>query len=372
LNERQIVRIVVKSALLIALIGLVLWFAWTVRAVLILFLVAGILATGLTPIVDAFAGIRPARRRFRMERGPATLLIFVLLIGALILTLIGVVPTLIAEFQGFAAALPAYVGQANETLRALGREYPLLAGLSERMMPTADAVAADIEAITYQAGTILQVAASIVSGFISFTLLLIVTFYLIVDGERIRRQLVWLLPPANRPAASAVAEAAQDKIGAWLIGQFALSAIIGVFSLVGLEIIGVPYALFLAAIAAIGELVPMIGPYIGAVPAVIVALFVSPFTALLTIGLYILIQQLENNLVVPQVMRRAVDLPPVFVLAALMLGSEALGIVGALLAVPVAAIVSIIVAELIDQRHIPPENREPGGINQSGENESIS
>ena len=111
-----------------------------------------------------------------------------------------------------------------------------------------------------------------------------------------------------------------------------------------------PYALLLAVVAAVGELIPVVGPIIAAIPGVTVALFVSPVRALMAVALYILIQQLENNLVVPMVMRRAINLPPVVIMASLLMGSEVLGVIGAILSLPVAAAISVLVDSLIDLR----------------------
>ncbi len=114
---------------------------------------------------------------------------------------------------------------------------------------------------------------------------------------------------------------------------------------VGLSLIGVNYAVLLALIAAVGEAIPLIGPIISAVPAVIVAFFEFPLQGFLTLGLYILIQQLENNLIVPKVMERAVALHPLAVMVALLAGAELLGVTGAILSVPVAAAFSVVVQE---------------------------
>jgi predicted PurR-regulated permease PerM len=161
---------------------------------------------------------------------------------------------------------------------------------------------------------------------------------------------VAFLPESRQVQACRVAEHIGQRLGGWVRGQLLLSAIIGTMTLVGLTIIGVPYAVLLSLVAAIGEAVPMIGPIVSAVPAIIIAFFVSPVQGFLTLGLYIVIQQLENNLVVPKVMGRAVSLHPVAVMLALLAGSELMGVTGAILAVPVTAALSVIVDEVRSQR----------------------
>ena len=143
------------------------------------------------------------------------------------------------------------------------------------------------------------------------------------------------------------------RLGGWVSGQILLCVIIGSISWVGLTLIGVPYAVVLALIAGIMEAVPNIGPIIAAVPAVIIAALYSPWQALLVAILYIVIQQLENYIIVPRVMSRAVELHPLAVLLALMVGGELMGVLGAVLAVPVTAAISVIVDEIRAERIAP-------------------
>ena len=350
LTERQITRTVVHSFLTIALIGAIAWFAWTVRAVLVLILLAIVLATGLSPIVDALAGVHPPRARLRMSRGVATLLIYLVLLLGLSLLIVGFVPALVDQTESLIVTLPVYYEQLLEAARGLGQTYPFLGNLDQQLSAGLNDIAGNVSAIFSRAGSVLKVIGTVLSGLLSGVFLLVLTYYLIQEGRRVRGWLIAVLPRENRELASTVAERAQGRIGSWLIGQVALSLIIGSLTFIGLTIIGVPYSVLLAAIAAIGEVIPIVGPIFAAVPAVAIALFISPVKGLLTLGLAILIQQLENNLIVPQVMRRAVSLSPVVVLAAIMVGSEALGVVGAFLALPVAATISIIVDELLAQR----------------------
>ena len=350
MTERDVLRLVVRSALLIALIGLIGWFAWTVRGVLVLFLVSIILATGLSPIVDAISGHGPRRRFLRLPRGLAVLLLYLGLFVGIGLVVLWIIPPLVEQAEDFAEQIPAYTHSAREGLRALEETYPLVQGLDARLIAQVGESLGDITITPSQASSVFRFALGVVSGVLSFLLLLVLTFYLIVDGAQLRRGLLALLPRESRPLAEAVADRVRLKIGAWLIGQMLLSAIIGAATFVGLALLGVPYALLLAVIAAIGELIPMLGPILAAVPAVVVASFVSPLLGLLTLGLYVLVQQVENHVIVPQVMRRAVDLPPVVVIVALLMGSEVLGVVGAILALPVAAAISVVVGELIALR----------------------
>ncbi len=144
-------------------------------------------------------------------------------------------------------------------------------------------------------------------------------------------------------------------MGGWLIGQVELSLVIGVVVYLGLTVLGVQGALLLAVVAAVGEAIPIVGPVLSAIPAVIVALTQSPLLALATAIMYLVVQQLENNLLVPKIMERAVAIHPLAVIIALIIGGELLGIGGALVAVPVAAALAVILDELRWERLHPEE-----------------
>src|SRR5262249_24886232 len=146
--------------------------------------------------------------------------------------------------------------------------------------------------------------------------------------------------------ARRVSDAIGERMGGWLLGQVALSSSIGLASFVALEVIGVDNALLLAVVAAVAELIPIIGPWIAALPAVAVAFAQEPLKALLTVIAYVLIQQVESNLLAPRIMGRAVRLHPLAVILALLAGASLFGIVGALVAVPVASAVSVVLDEV--------------------------
>jgi predicted PurR-regulated permease PerM len=197
-----------------------------------------------------------------------------------------------------------------------------------------------------QALAIVGLVLGVLGGALNGIFILFLALYITVDNERIQRYLVGFLPPDRRDQALEVTGRIGDRLGGWLRGQFMLSAIIGTLTLVGLSVIGVRYAMLLSLIAAVGEAIPMVGPIFSAIPAVIIAFFQSPLQGFLTLGLYVLIQQVENSLVVPKVMERAVSLHPLAVMVALLAGAELLGVTGAILSVPVAAALSVVVDEV--------------------------
>jgi predicted PurR-regulated permease PerM len=195
--------------------------------------------------------------------------------------------------------------------------------------------------------TVVSALWSFVGGLFGTVTILLLTFYLLVEAQSVFDVFVRLFPRGHRARVAEVSERAAVKISAWLGGQMLLGLIIGVTTAIGLALMGVPYFYVLALIAGIGELVPMVGPLLSAIPAVIVAFTVSPGLAVAVAVFFAAQQAVENNVLVPKVMGQQVGLSAVTVIVALAIGSELLGLIGAILAVPTAAIMQVLVEELV-------------------------
>jgi predicted PurR-regulated permease PerM len=179
---------------------------------------------------------------------------------------------------------------------------------------------------------------------ISWVSVLVVTIYMLFDREKMEHYVTSFFGE-RQDKVKGLLRKIEDKLGAWLHGQLLLSVVVGTLVYVGLFLLGVEFALPLAIIAGLLEVVPIIGPIISAIPAVLIGLTVSPLFAALIGGLYLAVQQLENQIIVPQVMKRAVGLNPLFVILAVSVGGRLLGIAGALLAVPIAVVIQLIIQE---------------------------
>lgn len=191
---------------------------------------------------------------------------------------------------------------------------------------------------------------NLLGGFLSALLTIVIAFYLIIEENGIERFVRDVIPKKFQNRSLNVIRRVQVKLGKWFIGQISLGFIVGTFSYVGLSLLGMPYALVLAMLAGVLELVPYVGPTLSAIPAIIIALTISVNHAFLTLLLYFLIQQFENYLIVPKVMEKSVNLHPIIIILAIIIGGKLAGIMGAMLAVPVAAIISIV---LDDVNHKP-------------------
>jgi predicted PurR-regulated permease PerM len=166
----------------------------------------------------------------------------------------------------------------------------------------------------------------------------------------LRQTLLRLFPPADRPRVDSAARAITVKVSAWLGGQLFLAAVIGVTSAIGLWLMGIPYFYVLALISAVGEMIPVVGPLLAAVPAIAVASTVSYQKILMVVIFFLVQQQFENHVLVPKVMSRQVGVSAVTVIVALLIGGKMLGILGALLAVPTAAILQVVFMEVMEMR----------------------
>jgi predicted PurR-regulated permease PerM len=332
--------LVLYTIVSIAAAVLLLWMLYLVRDQLLLVYISGLLATGLAPLVLAIERqtILPIGKK-RLPRAAAILAIYALLLAVLGGVLAAALPPLIQQAEEFWLDLPTQLDALQRQLVSLGI-IPATLTLKEIV---SQAPAGSAGAV----GTVLTAVWSIIGGLFGLLSILLLTFYLLVEWHGILNLFIRLFPRRRRKRVTEVSSRVAGKISAWLGGQLLLGLIIGVTSAIGLALLGVPYFFLLAVIAGIGEMIPMVGPILSAIPAVAVALTISPGLALAVAGFFVAQQVLENNVLVPKVLGSQVGLSAVAVIVALGIGTELLGILGALLAVPTAAIVQVLVEELL-------------------------
>jgi hypothetical protein len=182
--------------------------------------------------------------------------------------------------------------------------------------------------------------------FITFAAL-VLAFYLTLEGQKSKLSLMLVVPHEHRESARELAAEIQDRLGAYVSGQVLLGLIIGGLSFIAYILIGLPNSLALALVAGIMEMVPIIGPFLGAIPALIVAYSINPTLALWVVVATIIIQQLENNLLVPRIMKKAVGVSPLVTLLALTAFGSLFGILGAVVAIPLAAIIQLLLDRFV-------------------------
>ena len=328
-----------------ALAFILLWAAYLVRNVLLLLYISGLLAIGFSPIVRLIERqkVLPIGTR-RFPRWLAILLLYVVILGTL--TGIGflIVPPLVDQGRQLWTAAPGMFDRAQDFLieKGLLREHLTLREAVER---------APVGEQGGQAmGTVVGAVFGVLGGLFGFFTILILTFYFLVDADSLRDTMLRLFPAGNRRRAAAASRDITVKVSAWLGGQLLLAAVIGTTSAIGLWMMGIPFFYVLALISAVGEMIPVVGPILAAIPAIAVASTVSLQKVLFVIIFFVVQQQFENHVLVPKVMERQVGVSAVTVIVALLIGGNLLGIMGAILAVPTAAILQVLFNELNSER----------------------
>jgi len=302
--------------------------AWKIKGVLIALFIAFILMSGFAPLVEFLT-------KNGVNKALSVALTYLLAISFLGMLFFFALPPLIQQTQEFVIKMPTYADQINLTFNS--SQIP---GLSSSTL--AEIVSNRLDSAL---SNLLQLALNVFNIFITFITISVFTFYLLLEREKIKKNVYLLVPHLPRKDVENLAYKIEEKTGAWVRGQIVLMIIIGVFTYIGLTILGIEFALPLAVIAGLLEIVPVMGPIISSIPAIMIALVEGPILAIATIALYILIQQLENNLLVPKVMEKAVGLSPLITIFAILVGGTLFGIMGAVLAVPATAIGHVIVQD---------------------------
>src|SRR3990167_5911512 len=313
-----------KTILFTTIFILALWLLYLIRDLLIIIFVGIILMSALTPMVSLFV-------RFKIPKSLGIAITYIIIIAIVVGVLISILPPLIEQSSKLLVTLPPLTAQ-----------FFNITNIDRSVFQSE---------LTNFSRNIFSITITVFDNFLTIIFTLVLTFYLLLERDNLENRISALFVGMEERIRNLIVHI-QDKLGAWLRGQLLLSLIIGVLTYVGLTILNIPYALPLALIAGVLEIIPVIGPIISAVPAILIALTISPILSLGVAAMFFVIQQMENNLIVPQVMKRAVGLDPLIVILAIAIGSRLLGFAGALLAVPIAVVVQIIVTEIIEERKV--------------------
>lgn len=296
-----------------------LWFLFKIRYVLLTLFIGLIFMSALSPIVDKM-------QKGKIPRALAIFLLYAVIISFISFAIASLVPPLAEQTGKFISQSPA-----------------ILSNISKGKL--------DISIFESQLISLPQQAVKIIVGAFNnvvalFTFLVIV-FYMIMERRNLHKYLVFIFGDGDKEArAEAFINKLEHKLGSWVRGQLSLMFIVGILSYIGLKFLDVEFAIPLAFIAGLLEIIPNIGPTIAVVPAALVAFGHSPTTALAVLALYLLIQQLENNIIVPKVLSKAVGLKPLVVIIALLTGYKTANVAGAILAIPLVLSLEILITEL--------------------------
>lgn len=309
---------------LVLLLGLVV--VYMLRDLVVGLFISILVATALNPTITRL-------ERLKVPRAAAILFIYLIILSLVVLLISTLVPPLIVQTSNLLNTLP--LNGLTDNLR--GVEVSL----------------ENLQYISSQLGSvvpILKVIGSTFSGLVTLFTFAVITFYLLLERKNLHKYLMVLLPKANaEKKAEELVDAIEKQIGGWVRGELILMFVVGSITYIGLTLLGIPYALPLAILAGLLEIVPNIGPTISAVPATLAPLLTgqNPILSVFVIALYILVQQLENNIIVPKVMQSAVGVHPLVTIVLIIIGLKLAGISGAILAVPLFLVIKVFYTQLI-------------------------
>jgi predicted PurR-regulated permease PerM len=340
MSDREFTGRMLETVLTVAAVAIVLAAMWAAREALMLIYVSAIIAMGFSPLVQMIERPQHNRGERRVRRTLAILMIYLTIVALVVLMFLLVVPPLIEQAGELWSRAPQLFNNVQQFLiRYKLMTHPFSLEEAVQNAPAGSSGNA--------VGTVLGALWGLIGGVFGIVTILILSFYFLVEAQSLFEYVTRAMPRRSRARLVTASRESVTKVSAWLGAQFILAGVMGTFAAVGLGLMGVPYFYVVALIAAVGETIPIIGPIIGGLSAVAVALTVSPKLAL-TVGIYFLIlHQLEANILVPKIMEKRVGVSPVTVMVALLVGGSLWGLIGAILAIPTAAILSVIVSELI-------------------------
>lgn len=318
------IEISTKTIAFIALFGLSLMVLWRIKTILLTLFICLIFMLALNPTVSRL-------EKLKIPRPLAIFLIYLILIAVIAGAVAGIIPVLIEQTSGLVATLPG----AISNFRFFGM--------------SATDIYSQLRILDNLPSQIAQITISIFSNIFSLFVVLVITFYLLMERRHLYRQEFSFLSDSQKRKVLIIVELLEKRLGSWVTAELILMSTIGLLAGVGYYLIGLKYVLPLAIIAGLLEAVPNIGPTVSTALAVIIGFTVSPLTALFALGWGIIIQFLENNLIVPNIMRQSIGINPLVTILAISTGAEIGGIIGAVLAVPIYICAEVIIKVLSDK-----------------------
>ena len=310
-----------KTIIFAVLLLLGLWFLYFIRDLILGLFVAFILMSILDPLVTTLS-------RVKIPRGIAILISFLVFFGVLGGAFSLVIPPLVEQTKSFVSALPVYlsnIGVAQNISEEVVNSYLTQLG----SLP----------------GEVVKFVFSVFSDILTVVMVVAFRAYMLMGREKLEEGLGAFFGDERKKGLIDVIVKLENRLGGWARGEILLMLLVGVSTFIGLTLIGIPFALPLAILAGLLEIVPNLGPTIAAVPSIIIGLGISPLTGLGAAGLAILIQQVENYVFVPKVMEKSVGVSPIMTLVALAIGVRIAGVVGMIVSVPTVIVLQVLLKQ---------------------------
>jgi predicted PurR-regulated permease PerM len=321
----QKVEVSHRTIVFTVLFLLFLYVLFQIRQILTVFFIALVLMSAINPIVVRL-------EKMRVPRILGILLVYLLIFGVLGLIVAGLIPPLVAQTTVLLNRLPVYI--RNLGLPALDHNF----------------LANQLNQVGTLPANLLKITVGVFNNILAVFVLFVITFYLLIERKNLKDYLHFLFGTNGEKKAQKFIDSLEKKLGGWVRAQIILMLIIGMMSYLGLRLLGIDFALPLALLAGVLEIIPNVGPTISAIPAVLAGLAISPIMGLAVAALYFLIQQFENTVILPQVMARGTGVNPLVALVSLVIGYELGGVVGVILAIPAVLLIEVLMSEIFTSK----------------------
>ncbi|MGE5392178.1 MAG: AI-2E family transporter [Candidatus Saccharibacteria bacterium] len=331
MSNHTTVNISTHTILKVVLVLILLWFIYLVKDIVLVLLISIIISSALDPVADYL-------QKRRIPRGLSVFVVYIILLGVVGVIVALMVPPVTQQFQQISQQ--NYFDDFNSKIGIFRANLEHF-GIGKTVENNFKDIASSL------GGTLFQTTKGVVTGIVSFFTILVISFYMTAEENGLKNFVKFLTPYRHQAYAMNLTNKIQKKMGYWVLGQVILSFVIFGLTYLGLVILHVKFALVLALIAGLLEIVPYIGPFVSLLPAVFFAFLQSPALAIAVIILYLVVQQFEAHIIVPVVMSKSVGLNPVVVILGILIGGTLAGVVGALIAIPVLSGASVFLADLM-------------------------
>lgn len=326
-------------------IFILFYFLFLIREILAILFVSLIFASAVDPWVDWL-------QKRKVPRGVSIIFIYLIMFSTVALVISLLIPPIITQVNDLAKNFPDIFEKILSGFKYL-KQFSIEHGFIDNLKESFGSISSNIQ---NAAGGVFSTVSGIFGGIVSFFLILVITYYMVVEENAVKK-LVWSLAPEKHQIyIMKLVNRMQKKIGLWLRGQLILSFVIFTLTYVGLLILGVEYALVLALIAGMTEFIPYIGPTLASIPAIFLAFTQEPIMALFVLVLYYIVQLVENNIIVPKIMQKVVGLNPIISIAVLLIGFKIAGVMGAILSIPVATAFSVFIRDIFENKTLTHTN----------------
>lgn len=341
MTQRQLIGRTVTVLGVVVLAGILIWFVRAVTGVLVLILVSAILSAGLAPIVGWVQRCRILR--LRPSRGVAIFLVYFTIFVAVVIVLTSIIVPAVGEAKKFVQQGPQLLAGIRHWLVAVRLHWPWLPDLASRF----DHLDTQASNVTGLGSGAALVALRVAGGATAAIMVLVVTFYMLLEGAAIKRAFLMLVPREERPRVDLMLHRIGLHFGGWLRGQFLIALTVAVPVSLALLLMGIPYPFLIGVVAGLGEFIPMVGLTLGAAVAILVALGQPAWQLVAVVIFFAVAMNLESHILIPRLMSRVLGLSPLLTIITLFVGVTLMGILGGLVALPVAAALQVIVREIV-------------------------